>query len=36
MVLLQPFQDHARVEPAGKGEYDAVDLLGHLVVSFVD
>ena len=33
--LLKPFQDHARVEAAGKGEHDAVDLVGHWVASFV-
>ena len=27
--LLQPFQDHAGVEPARIGEDDAVDLIGH-------
>ncbi len=27
--LLQPFEDHAGVEPARIGEDDSVDLLGH-------
>ena len=29
--LLQPFQDHAGVEAARKGEHDALDLVGHVV-----
>ena len=27
--LLQPFQDHARIQPARIGENDTVDLIGH-------